>query len=478
MKPQPGPQTAFLETTADIAIYGGAAGGGKSYALLLEPLRHYDNPNFRAVLFRRTSPQLTIPGGLWPESVEMYHPFGAHPVQIPRYRNTFPSGMVVTLAHMQYEGDRLDWQGSQITMIGYDELTHFTELQFFYMLSRLRSRAGVPGYVRATTNPDAESWVRTFIDWWIGADGFAIPERSGVIRWMTREGDDIVWANSKEELMKRNGVDEHRVKSVTFIPATLADNKILEKADPAYRANLEMLPKMEREILLKGNWNITQKGEIFEAAWFEVVDTWPKECRMLRFWDLAGTDPEKAKNKRKKPSGDPDYTAGALLGELDGIFYICDMRRFRKNPKDVEDRIKHTADIDGKGVVPARMWQDPAQAGKAQIDHYGRNVLKGHDFMGVQIPGRLDQIVGPFASAAERGHVKVVRGNWNLALFNELEGLWEGHDDQLAAIIGAYLELALDEEAPGVHSVGSGSYDDEDEPERTMADDSDDWFWK
>ena len=475
-EPQPGPQTAFLETKADIAIYGGAAGGGKSHALLMEPLRHYDNPNFSAVLFRRTSPQLTIPGGLWPESVEMYQPFGVVPVQAPRYRNTFPSGMTVTLAHMQYEGDRLDWQGSQITFIGYDELTHFTELQFFYMLSRLRSKAGVPGFVRATTNPDAESWVRTFIDWWIGKDGFPIQKRSGVLRWMSRRDNDIVWGNSKEELMEEYGIDERKIKSVTFIPATLSDNKILEAKDPDYRANLEMLPMLERQRLLKGNWNITQKGDVFEASWFEVVNTWPKECRIVRFWDLAGTDPDRPKAKRKR-NADPDYTAGPLLGEYEGVFYIIDMRRFRKGPKDVEDKIKHTAKVDGR-ETPVRMWQDPAQAGVSQIDNYSRKVLIGFDFMGVHIPGRLDQICGPFASAAERGLIKVVRGEWNQALFNELEGLWGGHDDQLAGLLGAFLELTLDEEGPSVHAAGTGSYDDEDEEERTLADDLDEpSFW-
>lgn len=448
----------------------------------MEPLRHYDNPYFRCVLFRRTSPQLTIPGGLWPESVEMYRPFGAIPIQVPRYKNTFPSGMSVTLAHMQYEGDRLDWQGSQITLVGYDELTHFTELQFFYMLSRLRSDAGVRGYVRAATNPDANSWVRGFIDWWIGKDGFPIKERSGVLRWMSRAGNDIIWADTKEELMAEHGLDERKVKSVTFIPARLEDNPILEDKNPDYRANLELLPKLERERLLHGNWNVTQKGEVFEASWFEVVNTWPKECRLVRFWDLAGTDPDRPKAKRKrKRNADPDYTAGPLLGEYEGIFYIIDVRRFRKGPKKVEDRIRHTAQVDGV-AVPVRMWQDPAQAGVAQIDNYGRKVLLGFDFLGVTIPGRLDQICGPFASAAERGTVKVVRGEWNQALFNELEGLWGGHDDILAGLLGAFLELTLDEERPSLHTAGDRSDSDEesdqDEDQRFSDALENDEFWK
>src|SRR2546430_27433 len=77
LRPQPGPQEAFLKSSADIAVYGGAAGGGKSYALLLEPLYHVDNRRFRCVIFRRTVPQLKLEGGMWDTSLQIYPMAGA-----------------------------------------------------------------------------------------------------------------------------------------------------------------------------------------------------------------------------------------------------------------------------------------------------------------------------------------------------------------------------------------------------------------
>lgn len=110
-------------------------------------------------------------------------------------------------------------------MIGFDELTHFSKHQFFYMLSRNRTDSGVAPYVRATCNPDADSWVADFIKWWITPEtGYPIPERSGVIRYMVRLNDEIIWGDSKEELAAQ-GYDAQDVKSVTFIASTYQTNK-------------------------------------------------------------------------------------------------------------------------------------------------------------------------------------------------------------------------------------------------------------
>src|SRR5205085_1689527 len=142
----------------DIAIYGGAAGGGKTWALLLEGMRNQSVPDFSAVLFRRTVPQVTAPGGMWDEGAKLYHLLGATPNRTALTWQ-FPSGARVKFGHLQYEDSVYDWQGSQIALLGFDELTHFSQTQFFYMLSRNRSTCGVRPYVRATTNPDAGSWV-------------------------------------------------------------------------------------------------------------------------------------------------------------------------------------------------------------------------------------------------------------------------------------------------------------------------------
>jgi hypothetical protein len=260
---QPGPQTAFLRTPADICIYGGAAGGGKTVGLILEPLRHVSRvANFAAVFFRRTTPQITNPGALWDESLNFYPRLGGTPhLGVHEWR--WPRASKIKFSHLQLETTVHDWQGAQITLICFDELTHFTAYQFFYMVSRNRSTCGVRPYIRATCNPDADSWVAEFLAWWIDQEtGFPIPERVGVLRYYIRVSDRIVWADRPEDLMQYMprpeelppGVDPPRPISVTFIPAKVYDNPALLQVNPDYLAWLLSLPLLERERLLIGNW--------------------------------------------------------------------------------------------------------------------------------------------------------------------------------------------------------------------------------
>lgn len=219
LAPQKGPQEMFLATSADICIYGGAAGGGKTFGLLLEPLRYMNNPDYNATIFRRDYTQVTSPGGLWDSSRKIYrYVKGSQPLKTPKLHWTFKRGASVNFAHLGRDEDCDDWQGSQLTMIGFDELTHFSEYQFFYMLSRNRTDSGVKPYVRATCNPDADSWVAEFISWWINQEtGYPIPERSGVIRWMVRLNEVVTWFDSREEAVQgaiENGVKPEQAETM------------------------------------------------------------------------------------------------------------------------------------------------------------------------------------------------------------------------------------------------------------------------
>lgn len=278
-RPQEGAQESFIHSEADIAIYGGAAGGGKSWALLYESMRYADVQGYGAVIFRRTSPQIRNEGGLWDESQQMFIDRGGVPAE-STLTWKFPAQKTkIRFCHLEYDKTRHDWQGSQIPFIGFDELTHFTEKQFFYMLSRNRSTCGVRPYIRATTNPSSSSWVRQLIDWWIDPKtGLAIKSRSGVIRYFIRLAGKLHFAWNVEELREQFGDDVlyqdidgekyPNFKSITFINASIADNKILMKADPAYIANLMALPMVERQQLLEGNWNAEPEGDIFKSAHF------------------------------------------------------------------------------------------------------------------------------------------------------------------------------------------------------------------
>jgi predicted phage terminase large subunit-like protein len=441
--PQPGPQTQFLSTAADIAIYGGSAGGGKTFAELLEPLRHVGNKDFGAVIFRRTTPQITNEGALWDESLKLYPLLGAKPNQGDLYW-TFSAGSTVSFKHLEHDKTVLNWQGSQIPLICFDELTHFTQKQFWYMVSRNRSMCGVRPYIRATCNPDADSWVAELIAWWINQDtGYAIPERAGVLRWFIRIGDSIVWADRPEDLAEHRAPNEHGElvpippKSLTFIPAKLSDNVALMRADPGYLANLMALPLVERERLLGGNWKIrAAAGLLFRRGWCQVVDAIPEGTQFVRGWDLAATP--------KTEGNDPDWTVGTKIGRMpDGRFIVAHSVRIRKSPAEVERLLVNTASQDGHACKIA-LPLDPAQAGKSQAAHLLK-LLAGYRARFAPASGDKVTRFGAFSAQAEGGNVVVLRGPWNEDWFTALESFPPpkntGHDDDADSTSEAFNEL-------------------------------------
>lgn len=442
IRPQDGPQTQFLASAADIAIYGGAAGGGKTWAILMEPIRHIRVPGFSSVTFRRTTVQVRNPGGLWDESEKLYPGAGGTPVEhVLEWR--FGQAATAKFAHLEHEKNVLDWQGAQIPLICWDELTHFTEKQFWYLFSRNRSMCGVRPYMRATCNPDADSWVAKFLSWWIDQEtGYAIPERSGVLRWFVRLGDKIIWADSPAELAGYKAENEHGVmapiepKSVTFIPAKLTDNKLLMAADPGYMATLMALPTVERERLLGGNWKIRPAaGLYFQRGWCQVVDAIPAGTVFARGWDLGSTP--------KIEGNDPDSTSGTKIGRMpDGRFIVAHNVNVQQGPFDVEQLIKNTASGDGHGTEIS-LPQDPGQSGKSQVANLIK-LLVGYPAF--SSPETGDKIVRfkPFSAQAQAGNIVVLRGPWNESWFTALEGFPEAtHDDDPDSTSRAFNHLAL-----------------------------------
>ena len=437
ISPQPGPQTVFLQTSADIGIYGGAAGGGKTFALILEPLRHVRRvPGFSAVFFRRTTPQITNPGGLWDESLNFYPRCGG-----TAHRRTqewrWPRGGKIKFSHLQHAAKVYEWQGAQITLICFDELTHFTAHQFFFLVSRNRSTCGVRPYIRATCNPDADSWVAEFVAWWIDQEtGFPIPERAGILRYFVRVADKVIWADRPEDLIQYApqdlppGVDPPKPISVTFIPASVYDNPALLEVNPEYVARLESLPLLERERLLAGNWKIRPAaGLYFKREWCTMVDHVPAELDVVRYWDLAATE--------KTELNDPDWTVGVKLGrDRNGGYWLLDAVRARANPGDVERLLRDTAVQEGK-EVKIGFGQDPGQAGKSQAQYLVRT-LSSFTVTPAPESGDKQTRFGPFSSQCRAGNVKILRGLWNEELFRVLEGFPDlAHDDEVDACSGA-----------------------------------------
>jgi predicted phage terminase large subunit-like protein len=439
--PQEGPQTQFVGSTADIAIYGGAAGGGKSFGLLIDPLRHYTNKDFGGVIFRRTSVQVKNEGGLWDESMKLYPLFNAKPRE-HTLEWKFPGGMAMSFANLEYDKDVLNYQGAQMPWIGFDELTHFTENQFFYMLSRNRSTSGVKPRIRGTTNPDPDSWVRKFIDWWIGEDGYPIKERSGKLRWFIRINDAIHWADNPSEIYVEFGQGpEIQPKSVTFISAKLEDNKILMQRDPAYLGNLLAMNRVDRMRLKEGNWNVrATAGTIFRREWFPIVESVPGGwIAAIRFWDRAATKPSET-NK------DPDWTRGLKMYKYpDGTFCVVDLRSMRDTPGQVETLVKTVATHDTTSVR-VMSQQDPGSAGVSEAEHFIK-MLAGYD-VGVMTTSK-DKVTRakPVSAQAEWANIKVLRAPWNEEFFTELENFSDdpkeyAHDDIVDVLSGAFNELS------------------------------------
>lgn len=439
IRPQDGPQTAFLRETADVVIYGGAAGGGKTWALLLDaayyaafkPVRDYS-----AVIFRRTAPQIKMPGGLWAESKRLYPLIGGKPNKTDFTWEWPQNGTSVKFAHMQFDDNMYDWQGSQTAYVAFDELTHFGEGAFFYLLSRLRSTCGVRPRLRGTVNPDPDSWVKTFLAPWVDDDHPWHAEAGQVLRFY-RENDVTYWLRPDDPIPAH--IKPEHIKTGTFIPAKLSDNPALTRADPSYEGNLMALPLVERERLLGGPlaWKIRAEGNLFRREWFSIVDAAPAELeRMVRRWDLAGTEPRPGHN-------DPDYTVGAKWGRTAaGVYYVLDVVRGQWSPKGVEDVIVQTAALDGPDV-PIRIEQEPGSSGKAVIDRLV-TLLDGYDVQGERSTGDKVTRAGPVSAQAQAGNVKLIRGAWNLAWLNEHCAFPNPrvHDDQVDTSSGAHGDLS------------------------------------
>lgn len=452
IRPQKGAQERFLSCSADICIYGGAAGGGKTFALLLEPLHYINNGKFGAVIFRKNNNQIFAEGGLWDTACNIYPYCGGKAVKSPVSVWRFQSGMKVTFSYMEMEKDVLKWQGSQIPLILFDELTHFSRKQFFYMLSRNRSTCGVKPYVRASCNPDSESWVADFISWWWDKNtGYPIPERSDVFRWFIRRDDVLHWADSKEELCKKFDLktpeEKAEPKSVTFIASTLQDNKILMEKDPSYMANLKALSIVERERLLYGNWKIKPaQGLYFPRNKVNLIEEVPDDIKQwVRAWDFAATE------DRKNTENGAAYTAGVLIGKRkNGSYIIADVINRRMNAGEVRQTVLNTAKTDKVKYknVKIRLSQDPGQAGKDQAEQYLK-LLSGFSVSVVRESGDKQTRAEPFSAqwiglqGTEKGNVFVLLSDWTDSYLSQLESFPEGkYKDMVDASSNGFAELA------------------------------------
>ena len=268
--PNPGPQTEFLAAPEREVLYGGAAGGGKSYGLLADPMRYFGSPSFNGLILRRTNDELrelvwksqelypkAYPGAKWQEKKSQW---------------VFPSGARLWMTYLEREEDVLRYQGQAFSYIGFDELTqHATPFAWNYMRSRLRTTdSDLPIFMRATTNPGGpgHQWVKQmFID--------PSPPNTAFAATDLETGDVLRYPENHEKAGKP-------LFYRRFIPATLVDNPYLYQ-EGSYEANLLSLPEMQRRQLLEGDWAIADgaafpefRQSIHVTEPFEIPSDWRK----------------------------------------------------------------------------------------------------------------------------------------------------------------------------------------------------------
>jgi len=239
-QPQPGPQTHFCESSVFEVFYGGAAGGGKSDALLVEGLRQAHIPEYRGVVFRRTTKQLRKLTDRSQEIIPKAFPSARWSDQ--KLTWTFESGAKYMLWHMEHEKNKYDHDGIEYQYIGFDEITHFSETQYSYLFSRCRTaNKKLYCYIRATGMPVGVGvgWVKQrFID--NGPYNIITDDETGLERM--------------------------------FIPATLDDNKKLIGSDPFYERRLKAMGPKLFNALRHGDWSVV------EGAYFEELNQQDHSC--------------------------------------------------------------------------------------------------------------------------------------------------------------------------------------------------------
>lgn len=273
--PQLGFQTDVLTSDADFQIVGGSRGGGKSFALILDPLYDIANSNFTAIFFRKETGELTKGGGLYDKASKVYQYLGSKATAL---KHTFPSGAVVTFDHLQNEDEKSvekRFKGLEVPAIYIDEIDQTVFPTVLKLMQSNRNSVGIRNRIIGTTNPNPNSWVRTFLDWYIGSDGLILPERDRKTRYFYVYGttvNDIIWGNSRQECYEKASayIDASwndkfaevglskldAIKSFKFIRGDLSDNAILLKSQPTYYANVSQGGSAAIARNLEGNWNI------------------------------------------------------------------------------------------------------------------------------------------------------------------------------------------------------------------------------
>lgn len=425
--PNSAPQESFLRYNGFEGLYGGAAGGGKSEALLVDALYGIEHPNYRAVLFRRTFPELKK--SLIDRARDFYPHVGGREHKTDHVWH-FPSGAQIAFDSMKDPGDERRFDSAEFQFVGFDELTSFLRQQYIFLLSRLRSSKGLRPRVRAATNPGGPGHEWVFERWraWLDPrdEYTGVRARSGEVLYFA---PDDAHPDGDGRAVPRGAPD---ALARIFVRALATDNPAI---DAQYLTQLKALDRVTRAQKLGGDWLVKPgKGAYFQRAWWPYLDAAPPRSswrRAVRSWDLAA-------------STDGDWTVGVLYLHVPTAlapWVIADVIRFRGTPGAVEKLVKDTAEADGADVE-VLLPQDPGQAGKAQADAFVR-LLAGYTVKTRPQRGDKETRAKPHSSQVEHQQTALVRAAWNHVFVEEHQDFPEGlNDDQVDAAASGFNELA------------------------------------
>lgn len=425
-------QLSFYDSDDTLVFFGGGAGGGKTFAALIDNLQGIHDPHYISAFFRTTTTEISK--GLWLEAKSIYNDYlktpdgkfiGKAHISEKEKCITFPSGAKTYFSYLEQDKHADNWYGLEIAKIYFEECQFRSWYQFTTLLSRNRSKAQVKKGFRATLNPDRMHWVYSFVKRYLDDEGYPIKDLSGKTAYYLIVKDELFTAWTKEELIAmfppEKGQKEKVPLTYTYIPATVEDNKKLLEFDPTYKDKLDSLPEIKRRQLLEGCWvDVSNEGLYFREEWLKEADRIPTGSVKCRAYDLAFSE--------KTPTTDPDYTVGIGMARCpQGDYYLFGdhIEEFGDKDSNIKGRMRKRAGERDMIMLKQAQYDTPSvkivipeDAGAAGKDAFVQKVkfFTSHGFVvkrdvAAHNAKKLTK-AEPFFSACENGIVYIVKDSF------------------------------------------------------------------
>lgn len=338
-------------------------------------------------------------------------------------------------------------------MIAMDELTHFSQYQFLYLIGRLRSEADMDSFMIASCNPDYQSWVFSWVKWYLDEEGYPDKEKCGTKRFFVIEEDEPKFGDDEKELADKyphlcyienplTGETQYvRPLSFTFIAGTIFDNPALIEKNPKYLASLKSQSPVNRARLLDGNWLAREEGSnFFDRSWLKDTNQYPQGGRCCRAWDKASSEPS---DKERHP----DYTACSprMYKCKDGYYWLVGdyvktcidknetdevYGRFRLRAGERDNLMVEQAKHDGEDcriLLPV----DPGAHGKTEYEYSALKLIQeGFSVHPDPAPTNASKLkkAEPFFNACQNRLVYIVRNTFTEDTYNAIMKELESFD--------------------------------------------------